>query len=681
MLADWSKKRAPSSIQKKKNRTVIMSGISNLIKCRGQLKASVTRFLNFVTKENVDVNEIHVRKEKIEEIWSEYERIQSAIEDAEGVEMNEQDKYREEFEKMFFKAVGIAKKLTEPVVNEKEAHPYCGIDENRTCERNYQSIETMSDIKDNSRKISRPPIRLSALNVPTFSGEYNEWAIFHDIFTSLTHNNADLSPVEKYFYLRSVVAITGDAQNCIRCVETTSNNYKIAWNKLNKRYSNKKMLVQTHVKSMFELEPVVSESSAKLRQFTESLTGFMSALETLGHISNNWGPLLVHLIIKIVDVSGRQTHIKKKSSSLVIGNTKGCYICQAPHTTIHKCPIFIALPVTERIKRVAEMKLCKLCLRQHVPKKYNGKNCFTCSKPHNTMLHLSNSSEFRKSEAEKPFEDQETTSAVSVHVAANSGDQVLLSTAEVLVQNESGESQIGRVLLDSGSQCNFITESMAQILKLKKMRVQHTVLGIGGKSQNVKAAVVVTIRSRINNYSLTCSCLVVPKITNILPLENIGGECIVPSDIALANTSFKILKTIDLLLETQLSWIVSGLVESKCTNNKPNNIKCHTALVDENRSTNLEIMVSKFWRTEEFEAAVPYTTEEKKCVDHFENTVNRNENGRFIVHLPLKNDANVYYSSFHENWPSTLARLVDVLTQGILNTRKTKRGKFKLITH
>ncbi|CAI6374547.1 unnamed protein product [Macrosiphum euphorbiae] len=654
-----------------------MSDISSLIKCRGQLKAAVKRFLNFVTKENVDVNEIYIRKEKIEETWSEYERIQSEIEETEGVEMDEQDKYREEFEEMFFKAVGIAKKLTEPVFNEKK--------------------KATTDIKDSGRKISRPPIRLSALNVPTFSGEYNEWATFHDIFASLIHNNEDLPPVEKFFYLRS--AVTGDAQNCIRCIETTSSNYEMAWNKLKKRYSNKKVLVQTHVKAMFELEPVTSKSSAKLRQFTDALTGHMSALETLGHTPNSWGPLLVHLIVTKLDRNSRREwetitakeevapvevlieflesrfkileaietckninirqgaykfnnhnkQLNEKSSSLVIGNNKGCYICQAPHT-IYKCPIFIALPVTERIKRVAEMKLCKVCLRQHVPKKCNGKNCFTCSKPHNTMLHLGNSSELRKSEAEKLSEDQEATAAVSVHVAASSSDQVLLSTAEVRVQNESGESQIGRVLLDSGSQCNFITESMAQILKLKKTRVQHTVLGIGGKSQNVKAAVVVTIRSRINNYNLTCSCLVVPKITNILPSENIGGECIVPSDIELADTSFKIPKKIDLLLgachffeilgkqkikptingpifqETQLGWIVSGLVTSKYTNGKPNNVNCHTALVEENRSTNLEIMVSKFWRTEEFEAAVPYTTEEKKCVDHFERTVNRNEN-------------------------------------------------------
>lgn len=38
-------------------------------------------------------------KKKIEEIWSEYEQIQSVIEITEEVDLNEQSKYRQDFEK------------------------------------------------------------------------------------------------------------------------------------------------------------------------------------------------------------------------------------------------------------------------------------------------------------------------------------------------------------------------------------------------------------------------------------------------------------------------------------------------------------------------------------------------------------------------------------------------------
>lgn len=150
----------------------------------------------------------------------------------------------------------------------------------------------------------RPPIRLSALSVPTFSREYSEWATFHDIFTSLIYNNLDLYPVETFFYLR--FAVTGDAQNCIRCVETTANNYEIARKKLKKKYSNKKVMVQTHVRCIFELQSITSESPSKLRQFTDTLTGNMSAIKALDQKPNDWGPLLVHLIVTKLDRNSRR---------------------------------------------------------------------------------------------------------------------------------------------------------------------------------------------------------------------------------------------------------------------------------------------------------------------------------------------------------------------------------------
>jgi len=50
-------------------------------------------------------------------------------------------------------------------------------------------------------------------------------------------------------------------------------------------------------------------------------------------------------------------------------------------------------------------------------------------------------------------------------------DRILLATAIILLRDEIGNLVPGRVLLDSGSQSNLITEKMVQVLGLKKKRI------------------------------------------------------------------------------------------------------------------------------------------------------------------------------------------------------------------
>lgn len=132
-----------------------------------------------------------------------------------------------------------------------------------------------------------------------FSGNYHEWSSFYDCFTSLVDKNPVLSKIQKFFYLRA--ALSGEALNCIQCLETTSNNYQTAWELLIKRFNNKKILVQTHVKAIYDVEKINIESASKLRQFIDKLMGHIRALETLGHSPKAWGPLLTHVIMIKLD--------------------------------------------------------------------------------------------------------------------------------------------------------------------------------------------------------------------------------------------------------------------------------------------------------------------------------------------------------------------------------------------
>jgi len=83
---------------------------------RGQLKAHLTRFVMHL--ENVDKNkeinrtELKCRREKIEEVWQEFEQVQSAIELLLNDEESEEaTTYRVEFEETYFKAVSICEDL------------------------------------------------------------------------------------------------------------------------------------------------------------------------------------------------------------------------------------------------------------------------------------------------------------------------------------------------------------------------------------------------------------------------------------------------------------------------------------------------------------------------------------------------------------------------------------------
>lgn len=91
-----------------------MGGVENLNLKRGQLKASITRFWNSLQSSKVDPVEIKAWREKIEEVWTEYEQVQSLIEMQQGVDMDVQIEYRTICEDLYFKSVAAAEKIIRP---------------------------------------------------------------------------------------------------------------------------------------------------------------------------------------------------------------------------------------------------------------------------------------------------------------------------------------------------------------------------------------------------------------------------------------------------------------------------------------------------------------------------------------------------------------------------------------
>lgn len=77
---------------------------------------------------------------------------------------------------------------------------------------------------------------------------------FRDTFRSLIHANLQLPDIDKFTYLRS--ALSGNALQEIMSVKLSAEGYEVAWKVLEKKYENKKLIVETYLDAIFAIEPL-----------------------------------------------------------------------------------------------------------------------------------------------------------------------------------------------------------------------------------------------------------------------------------------------------------------------------------------------------------------------------------------------------------------------------------------
>lgn len=139
-----------------------------------------------------------------------------------------------------------------------------------------------------------------------------------------------------------------------------------------------------------------------------------------------------------------------------------------------------------------------------------------------------------------------------------------------------------RVLLDSDSQVNFVTEELA----VKKQRANVPITGINELRSHARDKVMVKFRSRVSTFTCALECLVTPKVTGQIPTRNIdvtGWR--LPEGVVLADPAFDRPDKVDMLIggelffdilkpkhvrlsdnlpqlrETHLGWVVVGVLK------------------------------------------------------------------------------------------------------------------------
>ncbi|XP_066590827.1 uncharacterized protein [Prorops nasuta] len=414
----------------------------------------------------------------------------------------------------------------------------------------------------------------------------------------------------------------------------------------------------------------------------------LDSLRKLGYLVDGWSAILVHILTNKLDQfldfiteqinmlesistkfkGGKQNTDKAsrpkslKSHNATVDKTK-CFYCDADHP-FYQCNCFIALNPQARYKAAQNNSLCMNCLRpgHSISSCRSNSRCKKCSKAHHTLLHFekqSNPSPQRNpSQSTAPTSlqtiDQSSTSVVA-HVSAMDKRTVLLATFLSQAKALNGRQIIIKGLVDPGSETSFVTENLAQLLRVTRRKVNATIYGVtGGAVHSVSSETELILQSvKPDQASLKVTPLILPKITNYRPRSYSPLEFPQLSSLDLADEYASAKNPIDILIgadyypqlvlnqtihssnhaliaqATLFGWVVSGTLASHV----------HTATVNVLHCCDLDKSFRDFWEIEEVPSIYSLTPEDQLCEDIFVSTVIQLPSGRYQVALPFKTES------------------------------------------
>ncbi|XP_052757236.1 uncharacterized protein LOC128202123 [Galleria mellonella] len=268
--------------------------LNDLKKLRGTVKGRLTLFEKYISKyksltlTKMQITEISLRIDTITQCFNNYCDIQNQIDVlVDKKELENQLEYRELIEEQYYSNIAAAKCLIEV---DKNTNSNCS-----------QSI------------ISKPvALKLPEIKLMCFDGSYDLWLEFRNSYITMIHERTDLDAIQKLHYLKS--SLSGCALQVISALEFTASNYNHAWELLENRFHNNRLLVYNHVRSLFSASSVTKESPLQIRKLIDTILRNLRALQTLGEPTDSWDTLVIYLVLTKLDANTEREWENHKGS-------------------------------------------------------------------------------------------------------------------------------------------------------------------------------------------------------------------------------------------------------------------------------------------------------------------------------------------------------------------------------
>ncbi|XP_070167574.1 uncharacterized protein [Polyergus mexicanus] len=499
-----------------------------------------------------------------------------------------------------------------------------------------------------------PPIKLSA-----FDGNYDKWEQFRDRFTTLIRNNTELTDFARMHFLSS--CLKGSALKCIANISITAANFEITWKALTSRYEDKKRSINKHLSTLINLSSITRESATEMQILNDKVNIAVASLKTLGRKPEElWDDILVHIIVQKLDPVTRKAWNVKISDtdappsyenlSRFIQSRTRALEASAPASAykLGAKPVAAARVHVATASANAQLQ-CPLCPARH----FINLKCFKNAPPNSSSGQASDSTP--------------EVNSLSASIVTRQRSPVLLATAWVTVRRVVSRSFEPS---DQDSEMTFISESLAQILRVKRIRMPISVSAVGGiNAGTFQYATHIFISHRESLApSLSTIALILKSLTSYSPRrhEDLSSLSYL-SELPRADGDLTSSDPINLIIGADLysdiirdgvrkrsvgqpfaqnsiiGWIISGTLTSLESRDSfqstMTSVHCPCGSISAHHTLNsrsLKEELRRFWEIEELPRQSIFTPQEQQCEEHFCSTHYRESDGRYIVRLPFK---------------------------------------------
>nr|CAH7762057.1 unnamed protein product [Callosobruchus chinensis] len=557
-------------------------GLKELNIKRGAIKARLTNFKKYldgiINKESLsdaEILELQQKTNRIRQSDGEFADIQCQIE---SIDANLEDQYaeREIIENNFDSYLALASSVISRYQDESG-----GSEKSRSAksDRSHsgQSHNSNSSAVIHSRQQNF--VKLRPTDIPTFDGNPETWLEFRDSFKSMVHENSGLDNIQKYHHLRA--CLQGKAAHVIKSVDFTADDYPVAYQALLERYDNPRKLIDTHVKSLFQMEKINKASSNGLRTLIDSFCKHLLALKKVGKNVDDWNTLIIHLLVTKLD-----------------DTTLGEWEKYCDIKDIRDEPQFDDLKNSSN--PVASTSTT--CLSSH----------------ENRQILLSTAL----------IEVQDSDGNWNVARALlDSGSQSCYITEELCSKLNLNKSKIDFAV--SGLNNNVFAIKSKSFVRFRSTRENYT--------KTISCYILPTITGVIPNVPINTVELNIPSNISLADpsfCEPCGIDILIGAELfweLLLNNEIRLGKGLPILHKTKLGYIISGPIA--LARNRVSTSLCCLAT-----DTDVQTQLNKFWEVEEVDYKQVLSKEQELCETHFLNTTTRDGDGRFVVKIPLKGD-------------------------------------------